>query len=506
MNNTEVLRHVEHAFLDTTSSEIIVLFCLFILFVSLVVGLVTNSLILCCIKKQKSLQTFVNAALVNSCAVNILACAVLLPMRVIVLGLFVETSDNLNRICKSETFLRSLCEIFQLAMLVSISFERYNAVLYPFDKDSRLKRVIVTIFFSWCFAIVYAIVSATFLIDGTVYIFCYRTQTSLDDQWANYEMYVNFPFGIMCFVLVIAFYICIIRALMKQSKKMLHHAKVRNRKVHPTTESNIPTPSTVEVVMTPSPAFVHGPHKNTICDQDDQKNKLRTEVDTKRPGQNENETERNNLRPASRMGKLPKISISNNIRLDSISSNNVVGNKVEISKTLNSMNEKSSNVIHTNIGKPEKVISKNTQTAVSENAQTIVSNTKSCLKTYEVYEADGTVRVEQSNNESVAGAVCMFNPKNREHGKRKLEAKIAKNFAIGIGLFGFVWIPTPIIVMAHYHLTMLTEGQFYALTILSTFSSTVYAVNPLITIFTNRKIKTECLKIVKKLNVFGKNN
>jgi hypothetical protein len=73
-------------------------------------------------------------------------------------------------------------------------------------------------------------------------------------------------------------------------------------------------------------------------------------------------------------------------------------------------------------------------------------------KTYEVYDAEGTVKIVSDNNDTVVGAVCIFNPKNREHGKRKIEGKIAKNIAIGIGLFGLVWIPLPLFVLINYNI------------------------------------------------------
>lgn len=487
MNISETLTH---ALLETASSEIIVLVCLFILVASSFIGLVANTLILYCIKKQKSLQTFVNAALVNSCAVNVLACVILIPMRIIVLGLFVNSSGIRRRICKAETFMRSLCEIFQLAMLVAISFERYNAVIYPFDKNNRLKRVIWTTILSWCFAIIYAVLSTTFLVDGTVFVFCYSDHTSLDIQWTYYDIYVNFPFGVLSFVFVICFYICIMKALMEQSKKMINHSKTRNRKVHPTMEINIPTPSTIVLNMTPSHAITNGSNATKPQnDKTEQENNIRLSPNPRKDTDLvEKRQELNVLRPTSGLGKLPKIGSSNTLKLNSVLARD--DNIIKVAK-IN--------------GNPLTTFAQKPVPTLSENVQKDVSISKPCTNFYEVHEADGTVRLEESNNESMSGAVCMFNPKNREIGKRKLEAKIAKTFAIGIGIFGFVWIPTPIFVMFLYYENMLSEGQFNTLTTLSTLSSTVYAINPLLTIFTNQKIKTECVKVVKKLNVFNKN-
>ncbi|CAC5417268.1 unnamed protein product [Mytilus coruscus] len=277
---------------------------------------------------------------------------------------------------------------------------------------------------------------------------------------------------------------------------MLSHSKVRNRKVHPT-ESNVHMTTSVDALKTPAHTNVQKTDAVKTKNAIDTPSVPEIAIDELHVGNgntkdmkdvlqiNDNESM---LKPSILLSKLPSInetcSSSQNLKSKSL---------VVISS--------SSEIQDLNLSPAREKLDKPNEENIS------ISNCSDKLheqRTYEIYEADGTIRVEKNNNDHVVGAVCVFNPKNREHGKRKLEAKIAKHFAIGIGLFGLVWIPFPVFILIHFNTVTLSEAECHVLAVLSTFSLTVYTVNPLITIFMNGKINAECKKILKYLNVFDK--
>lgn len=489
MNTTEDSTHVKYEFLESPSVGITIIFCHIIIISSSIVGMAANSLILYCIKRQKSLRTYANATLINSCIINILGCSFLLPFRFIVLGMFIDEPFILSGFCKTVTFFRSFCEIFQLSMLVTISYERYHAVLLPFEKESRVKRVVTLIVLSWCLAIIYSTMSTVFLLDSSIYIICKQGQPHLDRNWVNYDSFVSFPFGCLCFISVLIFYTCIIKALLKQSKKMLSHSKVRNRKVHPA-ESNVHMTSSVDALKTP--AHTNVPKTDVITTQNVTNTQSVPEIsinelhvgngntkDMKDALQiNDNESM---LKPSILFNKLPSINET------SSSGQNLRSKSLVVISSSSEMQNINLSPAREKVDKPK-------------DGNINISNCSDKMneeKTYEIYDADGTIRVEKNSNDQVVGDVCVFNPKNREIGKRKLEAKIAKHFAIGIGLFGLVWIPFPVFILIHFNTIMLSEAECHVLAVLSTFSLTVYTVNPLITIFMNGKVNAECKKISK---------
>ncbi|KAJ8047161.1 Octopamine receptor [Holothuria leucospilota] len=97
---------------------------------------------------------------------------------------------------------------------------------------------------------------------------------------------------------------------------------------------------------------------------------------------------------------------------------------------------------------------------------------------------------------NVVGSVCVFNPKNRERGRRNVEAGTAKRAAYIIVVFSLCWLPlflstlldaSPFIDVPLY--TML----FFSCTVL--FSS---AINPIVYTVVNRSFRQEFKKIIRK--------
>ena len=505
MNTTEIIIRVKYSFLETTALQITIIFYHIITMSSSVIGIIANFLILCGIKRQKSLQTYVSASLVNSCVVNITGCLVLIPLRVIIFGMYIQDSGNLNWICHFATFVRCFCEIFQLSMLVAVSYERYYAVLSPFDKVGRKKRVVTTIVFSWFLALSYSCSSATQLLDSSIYIPCKPQNQSTKEHWANYDSFISFPFGCVAFTIVLMFYICIFKALLRQSKKMQSHIKVGKQKVHPVENitPNVPKQDTVHntsnINLKNIPVINAQPVTNTLLIpaiiDDTQSSGEHTAVTELNGNINIETINSMNDKPNVPSNKLPSISQAASCSIDK----NFIPNspiRVEIRGT--SAKERGSSPVP---GRVKCVLDdKNRTPRRTVDKFGIIKS----AKTYEVYDAEGTVKIVNDNNDTVVGAVCMFNPKNREHGKRKIEAKIAKNIAIGIGLFGLVWIPLPLFVLINYNLDHLVDVQYHVLVILSAISVTVYTINPIVTIFMNRQIKSECIVILQSLKILRK--
>lgn len=97
---------------------------------------------------------------------------------------------------------------------------------------------------------------------------------------------------------------------------------------------------------------------------------------------------------------------------------------------------------------------------------------------------------------NVVGSVCVFNPKNRERGRRSVEAGTAKRAAYIIIVFSLCWLP--LFVVTLLNASSLTVTSLYMLVF---FSCTVLfssAVNPIVYTVVNRSFRQEFKKILRK--------
>ncbi|XP_070193818.1 serine-rich adhesin for platelets-like [Littorina saxatilis] len=207
----------------------------------LVVGVVGNAGIVHVILTHKSLRTGVNAYIASMAALDFLACTMLVPLRMY-FYLAESTLDGGElALCQSEVFCHSLVDAGRMLFLGAISFERYQAVANPFQRDkvASARRAAVTLAVMWVVMLLYAAMVTIFFYDTIMFKFCMEhSQPGRVDWalWGGIEMYFVLPLSLLTVLLVIVCYVLMFRILNIQRIKMMGHSK------NPSTHKVSPAP------------------------------------------------------------------------------------------------------------------------------------------------------------------------------------------------------------------------------------------------------------------------
>ncbi|ESO91195.1 hypothetical protein LOTGIDRAFT_153627 [Lottia gigantea] len=130
-------------------------------------------------------------------------------------------------------------------------------------------------------------------------------------------------------------------------------------------------------------------------------------------------------------------------------------------------------------------------------------NEQKVVKNVAIHDMDGTVHKEdvivENKSKEIVGAVCVYNPKNRVQGKRRVEMRAAKRIAILMGIFLLLWLPFPIDSIICKLITDLHTGCRSSLALLSSISSLTAITNPLLYMLTNKQLKVDAKPLVENL-------
>ncbi|XP_060076885.1 muscarinic acetylcholine receptor M2-like [Ylistrum balloti] len=435
---------VEHEFRSRyehyiLSSKVIIVVCDVVMALTIIVGLVGNVCICVCIWKNKHLRTYININLVSSCVANIIGCTCLLPIRIQLYTGYTMFS-SVQIMCGIGTFFRTFVDTMQFFMLAMASFERYQAVANPFKKVGLRKRSTVLVITSWTFAVSLGVFSAIMFIDSSLYVPCYFLDGA--PNWTEYDQYLIFPLGMTLLCVIIVFYALILKTLFKHSVKMSRHKN--KRKVAPD-QLNINSENA-------SVSFVGN----------------------------------NNMKGSTGSSQMFNVSSQNGSdQKDSTDSKN----PTPTSMTLNVPGKSNTNTNRTK------------ETTVHDQMSTSKAiSTSSSLQdsTIQVVEMDGTVKMAKRNDETVVGAVCLMNNKNRENGRRRVELKASKKIAILFGTFTCCFIPLPVYVVSK-SITgniVLSYSMFCILVALATLGSSVIAINPVLYALLNRPLNSAMKRLL----------
>ncbi|OWF34656.1 Octopamine receptor [Mizuhopecten yessoensis] len=322
------------------------------------------------------------------------------------------------------------------------SFERYQAVVYPFKKVGLQKRSVLLVITSWLLALTLGVISALFFIDSSLYVPC----SFLDGapNWAEYDQYLIFPLGMALLCVIIVLYSLILRTLFKHSVKMARHK--RKRKI---------VPDTVKVNDADASASYTGQNPDN------------------RGSTGSSQIFAVSFRSVKDAKDSPKI--------NNTSASITLNVPVTISTSTN----------------------KTVQTTVHEQTTTDKNIATSSIhdNTIEIVGMDGSVHMTKTNDDNVSGAVCLMSKKNRENGRRRVELKASRKIAILVGTFTCCWIPLPVFVISNSisGSTMLSYSMFCVLIVLGTLGSSVIAINPVLYALLNRPLNS-ALKNLLNLN------
>nr|KAG5708407.1 hypothetical protein BaRGS_026134 [Batillaria attramentaria] len=124
----------------------------------LLVGVAGNASIVYIIAYNKSLRTGVNAYIANMAALDLLACVMLVPLRMAFYTMDSNTHFSSEIFCRADVFFRSVTDSGRVILLSAVSFERYQTVARPFqrDKAAAARRAFITLAIVWAAIIVTA--------------------------------------------------------------------------------------------------------------------------------------------------------------------------------------------------------------------------------------------------------------------------------------------------------------------------------------------------------------
>ena len=105
----------------------------------------------------------------------------------------------------------------QILSFVSVGYERYHTVSNPFDKEKVRKITHFSVVSSWIIAILIALLETNVAPDTIGYDFCVESPVRTAHLGI---IYVMFPFGAICFLMVAFFYSRIVWLVRKHCKNV----------------------------------------------------------------------------------------------------------------------------------------------------------------------------------------------------------------------------------------------------------------------------------------------
>ena len=229
--------------MNTNASEIVstlsapehtVIIVDFILICTSVIGAVGNILIIFVICRNRSLRTAMNANLVSLAVADLIVCFFLLPVRLVLYNNEFFGVTNFAALCQIDVFIKTACDSAQLFMLVSTSFERYQSIARPFEKQGHGKRTAISLTVSWILSVGLGTFNSQYCGDGATFYPCYsQGKTIFPGQWGDKERSITLPLGLLCLLLVMLFYGKIMKLLNEHNATMQNRFKKFKNKVNP---------------------------------------------------------------------------------------------------------------------------------------------------------------------------------------------------------------------------------------------------------------------------------
>lgn len=193
--------------------------CLVLLITS-VVGVAANTFVILAVCHQKSLQTSVNALVVNLAVVDFLRCVIDCPVLLNIITTVHGRGRVRSLVCDTQMASFSFSCCVQLSTLTCISAERYQAIAKPFEVKQRKKRVRTLIPLTWTFAILVAAFCHIFLRDSPVYVRCQGWPRGTFLSYDTNGLYVLLPLWAACFSLITGFYMRIFALVRSHNRKI----------------------------------------------------------------------------------------------------------------------------------------------------------------------------------------------------------------------------------------------------------------------------------------------
>ncbi|XP_054750664.2 tyramine receptor 1-like [Lytechinus pictus] len=156
--------------------------------------------------------------------------------------------------------------------------------------------------------------------------------------------------------------------------------------------------------------------------------------------------------------------------------------------------------VQDNRGSPNVLRDINPETASSVEGKGVLTNKNRVWLASEILVGasssiqDSTV-VTQELSTKICGDVCMMNPRSKERGRRKIEAKTAKRALFIIAAFIICWFPMNIVTYVEIMKDLPVEVKILFLSV--SFLSAV--INPIIYTFINTAYRNEFKRLLRKI-------
>ncbi|XP_061578731.1 tyramine/octopamine receptor-like [Cololabis saira] len=191
-----------------------------VLLITSVVGIAANVFVMLAVYHQRSLQTSVNALVVNLAIIDFLRCIIDCPVLLTIIMTVNQRGRVDELICDAQTASFSFSCCIQLLTLACISAERYKAIAQPFKTGQRKGRVMVLIPLMWILAILVAVFCLLFLKNSPVYVRCRGPPRGSLLSYDTIGLYVLLPLWAACFAVIIGFYTGIFAVLRSHNRKI----------------------------------------------------------------------------------------------------------------------------------------------------------------------------------------------------------------------------------------------------------------------------------------------
>ncbi|XP_072241246.1 D(2) dopamine receptor-like [Leuresthes tenuis] len=191
-----------------------------VLLITSVVGVAANIFVILAVYHQKSLQTSINALVVNLAVIDSLRCVIDCPILLLIIVTVYQRATVDDLICDAQMASFSFSCCIQLLTLACISAERYQAIAQPFKASQRKRRIMVLIPLTWSLAILVAVFCLIFFKDSPVYVRCQGSQRGSMFSYDTIGLYMLLPLWAACFTIIIGFYARIFALLRSHNRKI----------------------------------------------------------------------------------------------------------------------------------------------------------------------------------------------------------------------------------------------------------------------------------------------
>ncbi|GAV01402.1 hypothetical protein RvY_12122 [Ramazzottius varieornatus] len=363
--------------------------------------------------------------------------------------------SNSPKTCMAQTFFESLGMTSLMLTLTILSFERYLTIRRPLEVTKKRARILHFLLISWVVSLICGL-GAIFVPPAQQSFHLRVCRHSTWNAWGYFD-YLAIPLGAITTLCIAVMYAMIMRMVRVHVASM---AKTLNNNVMaqagPLSEKN--SPGTLEISEKPPEKVTPEVSRHSGVKQEGMEQPPIFVIPTFTllpPG----DTVLSTLEQKARSNtSLPRLSpVQNDVALTSASATSV--RRVSTASLAGQPSSHSPSV--------DKVPSQ-----------------------VEVFDEHGNKTVEsvKTSHSPAVGAVCRFNPKNRETARRKMELATAKKSLAIITSFFFCWLPLPVCHLALE--THAEDGSLRWWTFIPSVTLTVTgAVNPVVYAFANQQIR-----------------